>query len=97
MDVLVNVDSLISNNNSITDYINDYDLDVKDVKGIVSDITSIWEGSDHDTFQTKIESFMEEVNSFRESLNKYQEFINGYTDAITTLDDAYGNKSVTLK
>ena len=96
MKVLVNKDTINSNNSSITEYIDSYDLDVGSVNGIINEIASVWEGSDHDNFALKMENFMTELNSFLESLNKYNEFINGYTSAVTTLDDYYGNKSITL-
>lgn len=97
MDVAVNTGTLNSNKNKIIESIDSFELDVDSVKSIMGDIASIWEGSDHDTFETKMEEFLEEIKEFQESLNKYQEYITGYTTAITTLDDAYGNKSIVLK
>ena len=97
MDVQVNVDSLNSNSNSIAEYIGAYDLSVEGINGIIDEISTIWKGSDHDTFQTKITYLLDELTKFRESLSKYQEFISGYVSAINALDNSYGSKNITLK
>ena len=97
MYVKANTGMINTQQKNISNYINDFNSGISNVKNTINNISTIWRGNDYNNFNTKMSEFIGDLTKFKNTLDQYSEFLNGYSSATDKLDDYYGDKKINIK
>lgn len=85
--------SLNSEANKVKTSINNITNNINEIKYIIQNTPSFWDGDDAKSFICKYEEVLKELDKHIENLNDYYSFMSKVKGIFDALDDSY-NKSI---
>lgn len=96
MYISLNGDTVKNKNSEVASKIEDFYNHINELLNTISEISSIWEGSDYDNFLNEMNEFCEQLKRLNKSVEGYRDFVKGYVMTSEKIDEFYKKERIKL-